>query len=96
LQPFLSYTAPSAWSFTLQTESSYDWEATEWSVPINALVAKVVKIGPQRVQLGAGLRYWADSPEGGAHDFGARLIATLLFPRPASAHPAEAPPEPDA
>jgi hypothetical protein len=85
LQPFLTYTTPTAWSFTLQTESSYDWEATEWSVPINAIVAKVVKIGPQRVQIGAGLRYWADSPEGGAHDFGGRLQATLLFPRPAVA-----------
>jgi hypothetical protein len=81
LQPFLTYTTPTAWSFTLQTESTYDWEGTEWSVPINAVVAKVVKLGPQRVQLAAGLRYWADSPDGGAHDFGGRLAATLLFPR---------------
>ena len=81
LQPFLAYTTPTAWSFTLQTESSYDWEATEWSVPIHVIVAKVLKFGSQRVQLGGGVRYWADSPDGGAHDFGGRLFATLLFPR---------------
>jgi hypothetical protein len=63
------------------TESSY-WEATEWSVPIHAVVAKLVKIGPQRVQLGAGVRYWADSPEGGAHDFGARIDVPLAEHRP--------------
>jgi hypothetical protein len=85
LQPFLSYTTPSAWTFTLNTESTYDWEATEWSVPLNAIVSKLVKIGGQRVQFAAGLRYWADSPETGAHDFGGRLVATLLFPRAAAA-----------
>ena len=45
LQPFLSYTTPKATSFTLNTESTYDWENEEWSVPINFLVAQVVKIG---------------------------------------------------
>jgi hypothetical protein len=82
-QPFLSYTTPTAWTFTLNTESTYDWESTEWSMPIHVLVSKLVKLGPQRVQLGAGVRYWADSPKTGAHDFGARLVATLLFPRAA-------------
>jgi hypothetical protein len=28
-----------------------------------------------------GIRYWADSPETGPHDFGARLGVTFLFPR---------------
>ena len=26
LQPFIAYTTPSAWTFTLQSESTYDWE----------------------------------------------------------------------
>ena len=51
-------------------------------MPIHAVVAKLVKIGPQRVQLGAGVRYWADSPEGGAHDFGARIDVPLAEHRP--------------
>jgi hypothetical protein len=26
LQPFATYTTPTAWSFTAQTETTYDWE----------------------------------------------------------------------
>jgi hypothetical protein len=91
LQPFLSYTTKTAWTFTLQAESSYDWEEREWAVPIHVLVSKLVKIGGQRVQLAAGPRYWADSPDGGAHDFGGRIVATLLFP---TARPPAPKPEP--
>jgi len=49
LQPFLSYTTPSALTFTLQTESTYDWATDHWSIPINALVTKVIKVGDQVV-----------------------------------------------
>ena len=80
LQPFLNYTTPNATSFFLNTETTYDWEAEQWSVPINAGVNQLVKIGEQRVQLGGGLRYWAESPEFGPQDWGARLIVTFLFP----------------
>ena len=81
LQPFLSYTTPDAWTFTLQTETTYDWEREQWTVPINALASKVVKVGDQLVSLGAGVRYWADGPQSAPHGWGVRLVATLLFPR---------------
>jgi hypothetical protein len=80
LQSFVNYTTPRATSFFLNTESTYDWEAEQWSVPINAGVNQLVKIGEQRVQLGGGVRYWAESPEFGPQDWGARLIVTFLFP----------------
>ena len=81
VQPFVSYTTPTAWSFTLNTESTYDWEHEQWAVPINAVVSKVTKLGDQLVSFGAGVRYWADGPEGGPHGWGLRLMVTLLFPR---------------
>lgn len=81
LQPFLSYTTPQAWTFTVNTESTYDWEGEQWSVPINGVVTKVTKIGNQLVSVGAGARYWAESPDGGPEGWGARLVFTLLFPR---------------
>ncbi len=65
LQPFVAYTTPGAWTFTLNTESTYDWEAAAWTVPLNAQVSKVVKLGPLPVSLGAGVRYWAESPDSG-------------------------------
>jgi hypothetical protein len=81
LQPFLSYTTPTAWTFTLNTESTYDWEAKEWSVPVNAIVSKIVKIGHLPVSIGAGIRYWAEAPEGGPGDLGLRLQFTFLLPK---------------
>lgn len=80
LQPFLSYTTPQAWTFSLNTESTYDWENDQWSVPFNGVVTKVTKIGSQLVSIGAGARYWAEGPDGGPDGWGARLVFTLLFP----------------
>lgn len=81
LQPFLSYTTKDAWTFTLNSESTYDWKANQWSVPINAVVSKVTKAGGQLISVGAGVRYWAESPESGPEGWGARFVLTLLFPK---------------
>ena len=81
LQPFLGYTLPSLTTLGVNTESSYDWRTEEWSVPVNVMVTQLLKIGSRPVSLQAGLRYWADSPEGGPEDFGFRLTFTLLFPK---------------
>jgi hypothetical protein len=80
LQPFLNYTTSRATSFVLNTESTYDWEAEEWSVPIHFGVAQVVRIGGQRVQIGVQGRWWVETPAGGA-EWGFRVPITLLFPR---------------
>jgi hypothetical protein len=81
VQPFVSYTTPDAWTFTLQSESTYDWSAHQWQVPVSAIVSKVVKVGPQLISFGGGLRYYAASPNGLANGWGARFIVTLLFPK---------------
>ena len=81
LQPFVSYTTPEAWTFTVTTESTYDWKGEQWTVPVNALVTKVIKVGDQLVSLGGGVRYWVESPDAAANGWGLRLVATLLFPK---------------
>jgi hypothetical protein len=81
LQPFLSYTTPTAWTFTAQTESSYDWESEQWSIPLNVVASKVTNIGGQLVSFSGGLRYWADAPDSGPEGLGFRFAVTLLFPR---------------
>jgi hypothetical protein len=81
LQPFLSYTTPTAWTYGVNTESTYDWKSKQWSVPINLTVTKVTKVGDQLISVGGGVRYWADGPDGGPHGWGARLLFTLLFPK---------------
>ena len=79
LQPFLSYNKQS-WTYTIQTESSYDWENQQWSVPINGMVSKLIRIQKLPVSLAFGARYWADSPEHGAEGWGGRIAVTTLLP----------------
>ena len=70
LQPFVAYTTPTAWTYRLNTEATYDWKNSQWSVPINATVTKLVKVRGQAVSIGGGVRYWADGPEAGPHGWG--------------------------
>jgi hypothetical protein len=82
MQPFLAYTTKDAWTFTLNTESTYNWETENWSVPINAQVSKIVKLGKLPVSLFAGVRYWAVSPDDiGPTGWGARWGITFLLPK---------------
>ena len=81
LQPFVTYITPQAISFTLMTESTYDWKAEQWSVPIYGVVTKVDKIGNQIISYGAGINYWAKSPQNGPEGWGARFILTFIFPK---------------
>ncbi len=80
LQPFLSYTTKTFTTFTLNTESTYDWEQSEWTVPINLAVAQLLKAGGQPFQLQAGIRDYAERPDGGP-DWGLRFAITFLFPK---------------
>ena len=41
---------------------------------------QLLTIGSQRVQVGGGIRYWADAPQDGPDGWGARLNLVLLFP----------------
>jgi hypothetical protein len=81
LQPFLSYTTKTFTSFTINTESTYNWETDEWSVPVNFSVSQLLKIGQQPISLQAGVRYWAESPDNGPEGWGFRFSVTFLFPR---------------
>ena len=81
LQPFISYTNSNAWTFTINTESTYDWENKQWSVPINGVVTKVTQLGDQLISVGGGIRYSADGPDIGPEGWGARLVVTFLFPK---------------
>jgi hypothetical protein len=81
IQPFVSYATKTGIAYTLNTESTYDWEREEWSVPINATVTKVTKWGDQVISYGGGVRYWADSTNGGPEGWGVRLIFTLVYPK---------------
>jgi len=79
LQPFVNYTTKTHTTFGVDTESTYDWKDSQWTVPINAFVSQILKIGKQPVSIQLGVRYYADGPSG-APDWGLRLNFTLLYP----------------
>ena len=81
LQPFLSYITPTAWNFTIQTESTYNWENTQWSIPVAGIISKVTNIGNQTISFAGGLRYWMETPDSGPEGLGFRINVTFLFPK---------------
>jgi len=81
LQPFAAYTWPSAWTVSLQSESTYNWKTEKWSIPINVAVSKLVRWGKLPVSLQAGVGYWAESPESGPEGFRFRLQANFVLPK---------------
>lgn len=81
LQPFASYTTQNSWTFAANTESTYDWNSEEWSVPINAKVSKLVSIGKQRVSFSGTVRKWVESSTNGPDGWSASFGVTFLFPK---------------
>lgn len=81
LQPFLAYNTKDAWTYTINTESSYDWIGNNWSVPINFTITRLTKFGAHPVSLGGGIKCWAHSGPGGPENCGVRIVVTPLFPR---------------
>jgi hypothetical protein len=80
IQPFVSYTTPKATTFTVNLETTYDWQREQWNVPVNCLISQLVKFGDQPVQFFAGARYYLDKPDGGS-EWGLRFGVTFLFPK---------------
>ncbi|MFI5316378.1 MAG: transporter [Myxococcota bacterium] len=79
-QPFVSYTTHTATSFTVNLESSYDWQSSQWTIPANFTVSQVLKLGPQIISVQLGYRTYISAPQYGP-DWGLRLAVVLLFPK---------------
>lgn len=79
VQPFISYTTKTKTTFGLNTESTYDWHNSQWTIPINLSVSQLMKFGKMPVSLALGAKYYAGGPSG-APDWGIRFVVTPLFP----------------
>jgi hypothetical protein len=81
IQPFVTYVTPTRTTFAINTESTYDWNRSQWTVPVNLNVLQLFKVGNQLLQVGVGARYWADGSDFAPEGLGIRFTTTLLFPR---------------
>ena len=80
-QPFVSYVTRDAWTFTLNTQSSFNWDSRSSQNPMNATVSKLVHVGGVPMSLSVGGRYFLSSVPGGPSGWGLRAGVTLLFPK---------------
>ena len=80
IEPFVSYTTKTFTTIGVNTESTYDWRAGQWTVPLNLSVSQLLKIGKQPVHFGLTGRVYAERPNGGP-DWGIRFTLTFLFPK---------------
>ena len=81
VQPFVAYTLPSAWTVSAQSETTYNWETEKWSIPINASVSKLLRLGLLPVSVQAGAGWWLESPDAGPEGLRLRLQATFVLPK---------------
>ena len=80
LQPFLSYTTKTAWTYGSNFEATYDWKASQWAVPLNLSIGKLVRFGKTPVSFTGGAGYWLEHSDTGAKGFRYRFVVTVLFP----------------
>jgi hypothetical protein len=79
LQPFTAYTFKSAFAIKLQTETNYDWENEQWTVPVELGVSQTVKLGKLHVSFSVAGRVWVEGPST-APDWGVRVPITFVLP----------------
>jgi hypothetical protein len=83
VQPFISYTTATHTTFTLNTETTANWNASgtdgKWTVPVIFQISQILKIGKQPISIQIGGKYYADSPIYGPN-WGVRFNFTLLYP----------------
>ncbi|HEY9255180.1 MAG TPA: transporter [Stenotrophomonas sp.] len=80
VQPFLSRAFTGGRTLTFNLESTYDWKANQWTVPLNIGYSKISKLGSQMISYQGGVRAYLEKPDGGP-DWGLRFTVTLLYPK---------------
>lgn len=82
LQPFFAHTDKNAITYSVNSETTVNWEAPsgdQWTIPLNFLVSKFAKFGQFPTSYGAGIGIFVDSPSGGP-EWKLRAVMTLILP----------------
>jgi len=79
LQPFAGFTWRDTTSLTFNSESTYNWTAGQWTVPLNLTLGHIFKFAAQPISFQFALRHYAVAPVDTAA-WGARFNIVFLFP----------------
>jgi hypothetical protein len=87
LEPFVSDATKTKTVFTLNKESTYDWNDGQWTVPFKFTVGQILRVGKLPISLAVGARYYAEALRAGP-DYGLRsLITPTLTTTKTASHP---------
>lgn len=77
--PFVACSTGSAWTFSLQSQTTYDRNAESWPTPANASVSKLAMINGRPVSFMGGVGDRRESPDGGPEGWRSRLQVPFEF-----------------
>jgi hypothetical protein len=80
-QPFLAYTNKDAWTFTLETQAQYNYDAHRTTNPLYLGISKLEVFDKLPVQFSAGPTYYLSNAPGGPSGWGGRAVITFVFPK---------------
>ena len=80
-QPFVAYVTQDAWTFSINTQSNYNFDAHRTQNPINLMISKLVVTDGLPISYEIGARYNATTIPGGPSGWGARAGITFVFPK---------------
>jgi len=80
-QTFITYTTKKAWTFATTSYDTYDWNAGRWTAIVMPIrVSKLLKLGGQRMSIGAAPRCTVTSPQYQPKGCGLEFTVTPLYP----------------
>lgn len=80
-QPFVAYVTSDAWTYSLNTQSTYNYDMHRTQNPVNATLSKLIVTNGLPISYQIGARYNVTSMPGGAQGWGARASITFVFPK---------------
>jgi hypothetical protein len=80
VQLFVSRRIGPGRTVSANVESTYDWEAEQWTVPVHVAVSQVLRVGRQMLSVQGGVGRYVESSEL-APAWGIRFTTTLMFPK---------------
>lgn len=63
IQPILSFLPGGGWAVSYTGTSTYDWERGQWTVPLNLMVSKTVKVGKTPLKLALEGNYYVEKAD---------------------------------
>lgn len=81
IQPFFDYTTDGGLTWELTSESNYNWNDDQWSIPVTVTASQFFMVGDQPILLGGGFKYWVESGPMDPEGVSLNINLYLLFPK---------------